>query len=73
MVICVVICCSNRSDGVKRISFYRVPALTSHYGEREIELSMRRRAAFLAATSREDLNVNDVGVVSNLFEELRFG
>ena len=47
MVICVVIGCSNRSDRDRRISFYRIPAVTSHYEEREFELSVKRRAAFL--------------------------
>ena len=34
--------------------------MTSHYGEREFELSVKRRTAFLAAISREDLDVNNV-------------
>ena len=34
--------------------------MTTHYGEREFELSVKRRVAFLAAISREDLDVNNV-------------
>ena len=63
MVICVVIGCSNRSDrrkhGIddKRVTFHRIPTVTSHFGKRELELTERRRAGYLAAISREDQNV----------------
>ena len=61
MVICVVIGCSNRSNGKKhdkRVTFHRIPTVTSHYGKQEFELTERRRAGYLAAISREDLDVN---------------
>ena len=60
MVICVVIGCSNRSVRDKHILFYRIPAVTSQYGERESELSVKQRAAYLAAISRVDLDLNNV-------------
>lgn len=56
----MVIGCSNRSDRDKHVTFHRIPAVTSHYGEREFELSVKRRAAFLAAISREDVDVNNM-------------
>ena len=55
MAVCVVIGCSNRSDRNKRVSFHRLFAVTSHNGEREFELPVKRRAALLAAISPEDL------------------
>lgn len=60
MVICVVIGCSNRSDRDKHVKYHRISAVTSHYGECEFELSVKRRAAFLAAISYEDLDINDI-------------
>ena len=72
MVICVVIGCSNHSDQDKHVRYHRIPAVTFYYGEREFELSVKRRATFLAAIlaaiSRKDVDVNNIDIeVSNLF------
>ena len=47
--------CFNRCDSDRRSSFYRIIAVTSYREEREFELLVTRRAAFLATISREDL------------------
>ena len=60
MVICVVVGCSKRSDRDKDVSFHRTPTVRRHYGERELELSIRRRDGYLAAISREDIDVNEL-------------
>ena len=60
MVLCAVIGCYKRSDRDKDVSFYRIPAVINHIGgERERELSERRRDGFLAALSRQDINKDD--------------
>ena len=47
--------------------------MKSHYREREFELSVKQRDAFLAATySCEDIDVNNMEKISNMFEALRF-
>ena len=58
MVICVVVGCSKRSDRDKHLSFHRIPTTRRHYGERELELSIRRRDGYLAAISRENIDIN---------------
>ena len=60
MVICVVVGCSKRSDRDKDVSFHRIPTVRRHYGERELELSIRRRDGYLAAISREGIDVNEL-------------
>ena len=60
MVICVVVGCSKRSDRDKDVSFHRIPTVRRHYGERELELSIRRREGYLAAISRENIDINDL-------------
>ena len=57
MVICMVISCSMQSDRDKGISFYRIPAVIRDCYECELELSIRRRDGFLAAVSREDIDI----------------
>ena len=63
----VVFGCSNRSDcrnkgecGSKRIKFSRIPAVRHHYGEQEYRLSLKRRTAWLAAISRDDLDESNM-------------
>ena len=58
MVICVVVGCSKRSDRDKDVSFHRIPTVRRHYGKRELELSIRRRDRYLAAISRENIDIN---------------
>ena len=82
MVICVVVGCSKRSDRDKDVSFYQIPTIRTGRGERELELSTKRRAGFLAAVSRENLTENSLeqaricsrhfisGKPASLFEEL---
>jgi len=52
--------CGNRSDrDIKRFSFTsRIPVIRYHYGEQEYRLSVKRRTAWLAAISRDDLDEN---------------
>ena len=57
MVLCAIVGCSNRSDDGSGISFYSIPTITDRYGEAELELRKRRRDGFLAAISREDLDM----------------
>ena len=84
MVYCCVVGCFNRSDrgpdsrrnlcsnreGHHNVSFYRIPAIIRNQGKLELELSKRRRDGFVAAISREDLDLNDLDkyrVCSNHF------
>lgn len=60
MVICAVVGCSKRSDRHKGVSFYRILTIRTGRGERELELSTKRRAGFLAAISRADLTENSI-------------
>ena len=60
MVICAVVGCSKRSDRDKDVSFYRIPTIRTGRCERELELSTKRRAGFLAAISRADLTDNSI-------------
>ena len=74
MVYCCVVGCFNRSDrgpdsrrnlcsnreGDHNVSFYRIPAIIRNQGKIELELSKRRRDGFVAAISREDLDLNDL-------------
>ena len=43
---------------VKKISFYRIPAVIRHTDKRDLELSTKRRDGYLAAISRDDLTVD---------------
>ena len=56
VIFCVISCCkrSGRDD----VSFYRIPAVVTHRGKEEEELLKERRAGFLAAISRIDLDSN---------------
>ena len=84
MVYCCIVGCFNRSDrgpdsrrnlcsnreGDHNVSFYRIPAIIRNQGKLELELSKRRRDGFVAAISREDLDLNDLDkyrVCSNHF------
>lgn len=58
MMICVVVGCSKRSDHDKDVSFHRIPTVRRHYGEQELDLLIRRRDAYLAAISRENIDIN---------------
>lgn len=60
MVICCVIGCSKRSDRDKDVSFCRIPSATKYYGEREYELRKKRQDGYLAAISRQDIDVNSL-------------
>ena len=57
MVICVFVGCLMRSDRDKGISFYRIPVVRRKGSKCKLELSIRRRAGYVAAISREDLDV----------------
>ena len=60
MVIRVVVGCSKRSDCNKDVSFHRIPTVRRHYREREFELLLRRRDGYLAAISRENIDINNL-------------
>lgn len=47
--------CGNRGDRDKGKSFYRLPAIISHQGEKTLELSKRRQKEWLAKIWRADL------------------
>ena len=60
MVSCVCIKCSKWSDVDKDISFYRIPAIRKDRDETELELILQRRDGYLAAISRESLEINNL-------------
>ena len=51
MVICVIVGCCKNSKRVQGISFYRLPAVISHQGDRAQELSQKRRGLTLGQRS----------------------
>ena len=57
MVICAVINCGNRSARVKGKHFFRFPKLLTHLGAQELDLSKRRRVAWLASLKRKELSL----------------
>jgi len=59
----VVVGCSHRSDRYPdrdEFSFHRIPAVSGHQGEEDYELRKERRDGYLAAISREDLNITSL-------------
>ena len=60
MVICCVIECSKRSDRDKDVSFCRIPSVTDRYGEHDYELRKKRQAGYLAAISRQDMDMRSL-------------
>ena len=50
-------CNSGLFKSFSGISFYSIPTVTDRYGEAELELRKKRRDGFLAAISREDLDM----------------
>lgn len=52
---CAVVGCANRADRNKDKSFYRLPAIITHQGEKTKELSESRRRGWLAAIRRQDI------------------
>ena len=60
MVLCVVIGCSKRSERDKDVSFHRLPAVHDREGKEDFELRKKRRDGYLAAISREDIDVNEL-------------
>ena len=57
MVICAVINCGNRSARDKGKRFFRFPKLLTHLGAQELDLSKRRRIAWLASLKRKELSL----------------
>ena len=60
MVGCICLECKKRSEVDTDVSFYRIPAVCRDRGEKEFELSLRRRDGFLAAISQENIDVNSL-------------
>jgi hypothetical protein len=55
MVICAVFGCSNNSSRTTGVSFYRLPSVVTHQGDKARELSQKRRNTWLARIRRADL------------------
>ena len=55
-MICAIIDCSSRSDRDKGISFYKLPAVSDHQGQKDCELRRKRLDGYLAAISRDDID-----------------
>jgi hypothetical protein len=55
MVLCLIVGCSKRSGRDKDVSFYRVPKVIHNKGPYIKDLTLQRRAGFIAAISRDDL------------------
>ena len=60
MVLCVVIGCLKCSERDKEVSFHRLPAVHDREGKEDFELRKKRRDGYLAAISREDIDVNEL-------------
>jgi len=58
MVQCVCINCTEWSDDGSKVSLHRIPAVRRDRSEREFELSSKRKDGFLAALSRDDMDVS---------------
>ncbi|XP_071371645.1 uncharacterized protein [Centroberyx affinis] len=54
---CAVVGCSNRSGKGLKKSFYRIPSIVSHQGEKTRLLTIKRRAGWLQALRRKNLNL----------------
>ena len=67
---CAVVGCANKAKKGDGRSFFRLPAVVTHLGEEDYELSKRRRDAWIARIRREDLkpeSYRNVRVCSNHF------
>jgi len=51
---CCVVGCSNRGGRDRGVSFYHIPAVLEHQGEKTFELSSKRRQEWLARINRKD-------------------
>jgi len=60
MVLCEVIGCSKLSERDKDVSFHRLPAVYDREGKEYFELRKKQRDGYLAAISREDIDVNEL-------------
>jgi len=60
MVLCMVIGCSNCSDGDKHVSYHCLPTVSDHQGIEDIKLRKQRRDGYLAAVSRYDINYDSL-------------
>jgi len=60
MMLCAVIGCSKRSERDKDVSFHRLPAVHDREGKEDFELRKKQRDGYLAAISREDIDVNEL-------------
>ena len=63
MVICIVPGCSKRSDRYNDVSFFRLPAIRTEKGKKELLLSRKRRAGYLAAISKDLSKYGDLSHV----------
>jgi len=52
---CAVVGCTNKAKKGDGKSFFRLPAVITHLGEKDCELSKRRQDAWLARIRRQDL------------------
>ena len=51
---CCVVGCSNRGGRDRGVSFYHIPAVLEHQGEKAFELSSKRRQEWIARINRKD-------------------
>lgn len=67
---CAVVGCGNRADRNKDKSFYRLPAIITHQGEKTKEMSENRRRGWIAALRRQDIkpeNYHHIRICSDHF------
>ena len=70
MVLCAMAACGNRSTRDKSKSYFRLPKVVTHQGDKTFELSKRRRDEWLARIRREDITPKqhpDIRVCSDHF------
>jgi len=52
----VIFVCNNRSERDEHVSYSRITVVRYFYGEQEYRMSLKRRTAWIAAISREDMH-----------------
>lgn len=59
-MICAIVGCPKRSDRDKDVSFYRIPAISTGRGPRELLLTTKCRTGYIAIVSRDDFSESAV-------------
>ena len=55
MVLCLIVCCGNRSGRNKGLYFAKVPSIIENQGNEARELSAERKSRWISAISKDDL------------------